>query len=71
LRQIEGFRNLGIEGLKDRINKLKGMEFLFLAFILNFITFGVLLPDTGCDQIGEINILIWRDGLRLARFLPI
>jgi hypothetical protein len=26
--QIEGFRNWGIEGLKDKINKLKEIEFL-------------------------------------------
>jgi hypothetical protein len=26
--KIEGFRNLGIEGLKDKINKLKEIEFL-------------------------------------------
>jgi hypothetical protein len=25
---IEGFRNSGIEGLKDKINKLKEIEFL-------------------------------------------
>ena len=28
LRQIKGFRNLGIEGLKDKIYKLKEIEFL-------------------------------------------
>jgi hypothetical protein len=26
--KIEGLRNLGIEGLKDKINKLKEIEFL-------------------------------------------
>jgi hypothetical protein len=28
LGQIEGFRNWGIEGLKDKIKKLKEIEFL-------------------------------------------
>jgi len=28
LRQIEGLRDLGIEGLTDKINKLKAIEFL-------------------------------------------
>jgi hypothetical protein len=33
LCQIEGFRNWGIEGLKDNSNKLKEIEFLqFLNF---------------------------------------
>ena len=45
LCQIEGFRNWGIEGLKDTINKLKQIEFLqFLnPSIPEFVPFPIFM----------------------------